>query len=306
MPVGVATLPLALSIRVAHLSDVHALSYDGVGPSAFFNKRLAGWVNLQLTRRDKHPTALFESLIADLNTQAVDQVLVSGDLTNLSLAPEFALARTILDRLHLGPAHVTVVPGNHDVYTLGARRARSFETALAPYALSDGQSDVAYPVERARGDLFILGLSTARPSPPPFADGVIGKAQLARARDALGRNADKFRIVVLHHPPFDNRMSFLRGLRDRRGLQSVLAEVGCELVVHGHEHRYLRSVVQGPRGPIPVIGVGSATYADPRADRSARYNIYSIDEGRLSAVEQRIFDPAQRAFVHGSDVKEVA
>ncbi len=269
--------------------------------TAFFDQALsAGWVNLQLARRDKRiPRRASKRWIADLNQQVVDEVIVSGDLTNLSLPPEFALARTILDRLQLGPTHVTVVPGNHDVYTLGARRTRAFETTLGPYALGDGQTEVVYPVERARGDLFILGLSTARPSPPPFADGVLGKAQLGRAREALARHAGKFRIVVLHHPPVDNRMSFLRGLRDRAGLQAVLAEVGCELVVHGHEHRDLRSEVVGPHGAIPVLGVGSATYADARPERAARYNIYEITDGKLGAVEQRIFDPARAAFVAG-------
>jgi hypothetical protein len=95
-------------------------------------------------------------------------------------------------------------------------------------------------------------------------------------------------------------------LRDRGALQDILKRHGCELIVHGHEHRDLRGSLPGPDGPIPVIGVGSGTFADPRPDRRARYNIYTIGRqpprretpaGRFSlTVDQRIYDPAQDDF----------
>src|SRR5262249_30095625 len=149
---------------IAHFSDVHALSLDGVSPWAFLNKRLAGFANLRLRRRNKHPVALFEAIVEDLNRTEPDEVIVTGDLTNLSLPPEFSLARRILDGIRRGPEHVTVVPGNHDVYTLGALRRRLFAGAVAPYALSDGASEVEFPVVRVRGELAIVGVSTALPS----------------------------------------------------------------------------------------------------------------------------------------------
>jgi 3',5'-cyclic AMP phosphodiesterase CpdA len=282
-------------MRVAHFSDVHALDLAGVGPWAFLNKRVLGYANLRLHRRDKHPVRLFEAIVKDLNENPVDEVVVTGDLTNLSLAPEFALARKILDGIALGPEHVTVVPGNHDVYTLGARREKLFEQVIAPYARSDGGA-VAFPVVRVRGEVAIVGLSTALPSPPPLADGWVGRAQLDALATTLERLDGKFRILLLHHPPVTNRHSILRGLRDRRRLQAVIAEAGCELVLHGHEHRDLRSSLTGPRGPIPVIGVGSGTYDDARRDRRARYNVYHVEDGRLATVETRVHDAASGRF----------
>jgi 3',5'-cyclic AMP phosphodiesterase CpdA len=191
---------------------------------------------------------------------------------------------------------VTVIPGNHDVYTWDARARKLFERFIAPYAVNDQASEVRFPVERVRGELAILGLSTALPSPPPLADGWVGKAQLAALEEALARNRGKFRILLMHHPPVTNKHAFLRGLRDRNKLQQVIARVGCELVLHGHEHRDLRSEVAGPDGPVPVIGVGSGTYTDERRDRRARYNIYQIENGRLVAVETRVHDPATNRF----------
>src|SRR5438552_13665155 len=131
---------------IAHFSDVHALGLRGVSPLAFLShKRLAGAANLLFNRRSKHPVALFEALVDDLNRVAPDEVVLTGDLVNLSLDSEFVLARGILDRIARGPAHVTVIPGNHDVYVGSAERARAFERHFAPYLISDG--DGAEPGE---------------------------------------------------------------------------------------------------------------------------------------------------------------
>lgn len=284
-------------MRIAHLSDVHALALDGVRPWSFLNKRVAGYINLRLNRREKHPVSLFRAMVADLNARPVDHVVVTGDLTNLSLAPEFRLAREILDGIAIGAEHVTVIPGNHDVYTLGALREKLFHSVLAPYASSDGMAAVQFPSVRVRGEVAIIGLTTALPSPPPLADGWLGRAQLAALESTLQRLEGKFRVLLLHHPPYENRHSILRGLRDRRALQKVLARAGAELILHGHEHRDLRHELAGPRGAIPVIGVGSGTYDDARPERRARYNVYTVTDNRLISVETRVHDKASGAFV---------
>jgi 3',5'-cyclic AMP phosphodiesterase CpdA len=283
-------------VVVAHASDIHALFVRGLTlADVLSHKRLGGAANLLLRRRHKHPIAIFEALVEDLNRVRPDHVVITGDLTNLSLRSEFARAREILDGIALGPAGVTVIPGNHDVYTRSAERARSFESALGDYARSDDAEGVEYPIVRRRGGLAIVGVSSARPSPVPFADGRIGEAQLARVEAALAGNAGRFRMVLVHHPPVDNRNVLLRGLRDRRALQAVLARAGAEVVLHGHEHRDVRTTVAGPGRAIPVLGVGSATYDDARAARRARYNLLHI-AGDGFTVETRVHDPATGRF----------
>jgi 3',5'-cyclic AMP phosphodiesterase CpdA len=271
-------------MRIAHFSDAHAFSAEGVPPWAFFNKRVLGLANLRIFRRGKHSLERLRAVIADINRQAPDLVCVTGDLTNLSLEPEFALAREVVGHLALSPEMVTIVPGNHDVYTLGAMRAAPFQKWFGEYARSDGGGQ-NFPLVRVRGEVAIIGLSTAVPSPPPLADGWLGKEQLRNLEGALSAQQGKFRIVLLHHPPYDNRNHWLRSLRDRGRFQEVLKRVGCELVLHGHEHRDLLRMLDGPSGRIPVICVGSATYSDERPARSARYNIYRIEGGRLAEVE---------------------
>ena len=125
-------------MKIAHFSDVHALSFDSARTSG--SSCPSGCAGLgqhvTLNRKNKHQVALFESLAEELNRQPPDEVVVTGDLTNLSLEPEFRLARNILDRFTLVPLLVTVFPGNHDVYTWDALRARQlFERHIALYAV---------------------------------------------------------------------------------------------------------------------------------------------------------------------------
>jgi 3',5'-cyclic AMP phosphodiesterase CpdA len=275
-------------VLVAHFSDVHALSLAGASPLAFLSKRFAGGVNLLTRRRNRHPVRLFESLIRELNRVKPDAIIITGDLTNLSLAGEFTLAREILGGLAIDPAAIAIVPGNHDAYVWTAFLARAFERAFG-HLLGDRAT---WPLVRVIGDLAVVGISTALPSPVPLADGWVGARQLRAVEQALMLHGSKFRVVALHHPPVENRHAFLRGLRDRVALQHTLGRAGAELVLHGHEHRDVRATVRGPDGDIPVIGVGSATYDDPRDDRRARFNLYRVEGGALTGIETRVHDDA--------------
>lgn len=290
-------------MRFAHISDLHALDLSGVSPWSFLNKRLLGYVNLLRKRRKAHPLGLLDALCADLNAVAPDHVVVTGDLTNLSLPSEFRRARRSLDGLRLGAAEVTVIPGNHDVYVREAAKRHHFEHEIGPYALGDGvplDSLPSFPFVRVRSDVAIIAASSARPSPPPLADGRLGSAQLAAIESALVAHRGRFRVLLVHHPLLPQHMDVLRALRDRSELAEILRRVGAELVLHGHEHRDLRADLPGPDGPVPIIGVGSSTYDDPRLDRRARYNLYTVareDRGFRLLIEQRVHDPEHGGFV---------
>ena len=295
-------------MRFAHLSDLHAYDLDGVSPWQFLNKRLAGFINLMRKRRQAHPVTILDALCADVNQQYLDHVVITGDLSNLSLPSELRRARAAIDQLKLGPREVTVIPGNHDVYVWEAFFRRHFDRVFAPYALGDGAAAEAlptYPFVRVRGNVAFIGTCTARPSPPPLADGWLGRKQLRALEKTLAEQEGKFRVLLIHHPPLPQSMDLLRALRDRKALHGVLRRVGCELVLHGHEHRDLRGELPGPRGPIPIIGVGSGTYDDKRPgqlDHRARYNIYTIHDPAAGtptrfSIEQRVHDPLTNQFL---------
>ena len=65
------------------------------------------------------------------------------------------------------PASVTIVPGNHDVYTRGAARTKRFYGYFERYLSSDLPEQRAshpagmFPVVKLRGPVAIIGLATA-------------------------------------------------------------------------------------------------------------------------------------------------
>src|SRR5688500_6092756 len=118
-------------MRVAHCSDLNLLSLAGARALDFVNKRWIGGLNLIANRGRHHHPELFEAMVADFNRSAIDQVVVTGDITNLAFEEEFRFARRYFDAIELGAANVTVLPGNHDAYV--ARGAEYFSHYFDAY-----------------------------------------------------------------------------------------------------------------------------------------------------------------------------
>jgi 3',5'-cyclic AMP phosphodiesterase CpdA len=130
---------------------------------------------------------------------------------------------------------------------------------------------------RQRGPLALIGLSSALPTGPFMATGCLGTEQLRRLAavlDQLGQS-DLFRVVLVHHPPRSKR--FLKRLVDGEALREVLCRHGAELLLHGHDHVDSLVHLDGPRGPIPAMGVPSASQIAIGKQGPAGYNLYRID-----------------------------
>ena len=111
------------------------------------------------------------------------------------------------------------------------------------------------------------------------------------------RLVGKARLVAIHHPPAGKRArNRIRGLKDHAAFADVLAEVGAEWVVHGHEHRDMTELLPGPDGPITVRGIASGTYFHNKPDKTARYRIYDIEGSTIRDVGVRVWDPATHSF----------
>src|SRR5258708_6823645 len=137
----------------------------------------------------------------------------------------------------------------------------------------------------------LAGLARGGPNPPRFAAGTLGHAQLAKAGGLLadlGREG-LCRVVLIHHPPLTTESRFKR-LTDAEAFQAMIRRVGCELVLHGHNHRSEVARIAGPDGPVPVIGVTSASAAPDSKYGRARYHLIHIErehEGWRIGVELR-------------------
>jgi 3',5'-cyclic AMP phosphodiesterase CpdA len=262
---------------LAHLSDPHLGPLPAPNFSELAGKRALGFLNWYRKRRAFHRAEVLAALVEDLQASRPDHVAVTGDLVNISLAGEFAPARAWLDALG-SPTQVTLVPGNHDAYVRAT--ADHWQLHWDDYMRGDdaAQND-RFPFVRRRGPVALIGLSSAVPTGPFLATGRLGTAQLARLADVLGRlrNDGVFRIVLIHHPPMSKPANRFKRLVDGRAFRQILATHGAELVLHGHDHVHSVIWLDGPKNPIPGVGVPSASGIAKGEHDPAAYNLYSID-----------------------------
>jgi 3',5'-cyclic AMP phosphodiesterase CpdA len=293
--------------RVGHLSDLHATPVRLRSPRELHGKRLLGWLSWQVRRRRVHRPDVLEALIEDLHRVAPDQVVVTGDLTNIACEQEFVAARGWLERIG-PPEKVSIVPGNHDAYA-PIPRERSWDhwcefLGSDPVPGASGAAADPFPTLRVRGEAAFVGLSSALPTALGRATGALGEAQLARLERLLARLSDSklCRILLLHHPPTEGAVTARRALTDAGALRGVLRRTGVDLVLHGHGHRTLIGQVEGPSGPIPVVGARSSSDVGLRAEKRAQYHLYQIEPAAGGAARFRIrmqirgWDPAARRF----------
>jgi 3',5'-cyclic AMP phosphodiesterase CpdA len=288
-------------MRIAHFSDLHLLSLEGVSFRRFLNKRATGYANLRLKRGSIHRSSHVRALAREIKSLAVDHVVITGDLTNLALEPEFALAREVIEKdLGLAPRDVSIVPGNHDVYTRGAETTGRFASYFADYLVSDlpglavaGMSAL-FPVVKLRGCVAVVGLCSAVSRLPFVAAGRIGRAQL----DALARVlahpevSRRTPIVALHHPPHNPKSrlkAMVEGLSDAALLWTSVSHVPVGMVLHGHLHRRTRREDATRTGSIVSIGATSASLEHEAHAKMAGFNVYEIaDDGSIGTLEAHV------------------
>ncbi|MBW4718216.1 metallophosphoesterase [Saccharothrix obliqua] len=184
-------------IVIAHVSDTH---FDG---------------GSRATERARRVMAHLESLPGPL-----DAILVSGDIADHGLTPEYELARA-----HLVSSKVPVLtlPGNHDA-------RGNFRSVLL------GEPAGEEPVNRVAevgGVVFALADSSI----PGRADGLLGEPTLAWLESVLSAGAPT--VVCFHHPPVEVHEPTIDAIRlgDADRLADVLARHDNALaVLCGHAH----------------------------------------------------------------------
>ena len=148
---------------LAHLSDWHLASRPAL--SELIGKRGLGYINWHRGRKKIHRPDVLDATIHDLKAAAPDHIAVTGDLVNLSLPDEYNRARGWLQTLG-SPRDVTLVPGNHDIYVRRVQQAPA--KYWADYMRGDDGLD-RFPFVRRRGNVALIGLSTALPTAPLLA-----------------------------------------------------------------------------------------------------------------------------------------
>jgi 3',5'-cyclic AMP phosphodiesterase CpdA len=271
------------AFTLAHLGDVHLGPIAGFFPRYWNTKRLVGYANWSRRRRMLYRREVLDRIVADVLAQAPDHIALTGDLVNLGLPGELSNALAWLQGLG-DPGRVTVVPGNHDIYThigsdAGTRRWAAYMTPNSDGARYVGEQ-WQFPFVRRFGRLALIGVNSAVPTPPIVSWGRVGWPQLASLEAALGRLRAEavFRVVLIHHPPLPGQASRARGLQDASALTAALERHGAELIVHGHNHQNMTAWLPCASGITPVIGAPGVSLARPhKGEPMARYNLYRIE-----------------------------
>ncbi|GLS32077.1 3',5'-cyclic AMP phosphodiesterase CpdA [Mesorhizobium albiziae] len=269
--------------RLAHLSDVHLGPLPDVAYRDLVSKRITGYVNWHRNRRQFLHDSVIDAIVGDIKASGANHIAVTGDLVNLALDIEIDMAKQWLELLG-NPHDVSVVPGNHDAYVPGAfdKVCRAWGNWMTGDGANPPRDRDAFPYLRLRGNVALIGVTSARATAPFMATGYFREGQsrrMARLLDATGAKG-LFRVVMIHHPPIRNAVGPHKRLFGIGRFQKTVLRHGAELVVHGHSHLPSLYTIAGKDGTVPVVGVAAAGQAPGGSKPAAQWNQLDISGDR--------------------------
>lgn len=225
------------TLRLAVVGDVHLYRLLA-NPLLLLNKRLIGQANLWLVRRRKFRLSLLAEVWRKVLELQPEALLLTGDLTTVSLPGEFADAAKMLEPV-TRKLPAWLVPGNHDRYTPCTVRSKLLERALGHVM------PAAYPhLQPLGGRWHVLMLDAAFPQ-GLAAEGRLGPEQLRKAAKLLDSlPGDAGLVVMCHYPAFPlppgvhahGRHQLLDAAELREVLKPTARLPGPVLYLHGHIH----------------------------------------------------------------------
>jgi 3',5'-cyclic AMP phosphodiesterase CpdA len=267
--------------KLAHISDIHLGPLPRLSIRELASKRITGFVNWHRNRRKHLFGGTLDILLQDIASKNIDHLAVTGDLVNLASGLEINTAAEWLTTVG-DPTFVSVVPGNHDAYVPGAYEKSM--RAWYPYVRGDlapaewGEEGHIFPYLRIRDRVALIGCSTAVATPPFAASGYFSPRQARETVNMLraAGEAGLFRVVMIHHPPIRGATSFYKRMIGIRRFAAVVSTGGADLVLHGHTHLNTLYWLRGQTGPVPVVGIASASQGPGSQKPPAAYNLFTI------------------------------
>ncbi|MEP7454479.1 metallophosphoesterase [Phyllobacterium sp. SB3] len=268
--------------RLAHISDIHLSPLPALTLRELVSKRITGYINWRSNRKGMMTGGTLDVLTADLKAQHPDHIAVTGDLVNLALDEELETAQRWLKTLG-PPEDVSVVPGNHDAYVPGAlkKTRRYWEAWMRGDKQAAENLPVEFPYLRVRGDVALIGVSSARATAPFMATGDLRSKQAKKLAEILTETGRRglFRVIMIHHPPVRGAAPSHKRLLGIGLFQRIVRQHGAELVLHGHTHLATRYEINGPNWTVPVICVPSASQSFAGSHKPpAAYNMFTIEK----------------------------
>jgi len=276
--------PGARIVRLGHISDLHVADRSRYPRNGFAAKDC-----------ERHSAKLAKGLLDALREVGVDHLVVTGDVTFSGEPREFERAADLL-RPFAEAGKLTVVPGNHDVWTEESVETARFLRAIGPDGKGMRKAAPSYPHVVPLGDEAVLvALDSARFGADPWqTPGRLGSEQIRAARELVRLHSKQARAVLLafhHHvvlPPermASDALVARMPLADADQVVRLVAELPVAAVLHGHRHTAFRVDLPGVGAPTPVLCAGSASRVADEPVRRARAYVYELDRSGVRSVE---------------------
>jgi 3',5'-cyclic AMP phosphodiesterase CpdA len=210
---------------------------------------------------------LMERAIMEINELEPEIVVCSGDLTAYGFKPEYAEAKTYLDRLDC--RQLVVVPGNHDSRNVGYIH---FEELFG-----DRNS-----VVHVNGVSIVAVDSTE----PDLDHGHIGRSRYPWIQEQFSADAD-FRIFVLHHHllPVPGTGRERNIVHDAGDTLECLQRADAHLVLSGHKHVPYAWRLEN----LFVVNAGTVSTTRLRGKTKPCYNVIEAKPERVTVFRKYPF-----------------
>lgn len=189
-------------------------------------------------------------------------IIVTGDITDEGILPQFELARTELQRFDC--KNLVVIPGNHDYRHTGYLLFKKFFPTTQIHNMDD---------------VVVITLSTARPDRD---EGEVGYRQLSWMQKTIEKFEEQQKkiIIAMHH--------HLIGIPDTGTDKIIILDAGdtlrvclesnVDLVLCGHKHRpWMWNL-----GSLQIAYAGTASSSRFRGFFQNSYNIIDINKAELT------------------------
>ena len=201
-------------------------------------------------------------------------------------AEEFEIAKRELEPL-LNHCPAVIVAGNHDLYASNEPPAimrRLFGKWMgdsSPY-LHESEQFCTLAFETCIFDLLSRG--------------GFNPSDLDRSAELLQKAGDRFVFMATHYPIWNRKGgiygTWTRAVKKGSQLAEWLKTQPVDALLHGHEHHGFRKEIQTEHGGLTIFNPGSSGYnIDLQRDRRAHYNIYTIENKRLTKLERFRYTP---------------
>ena len=251
------------TFTLLHISDPHFHRLPRK-PAQWLGKRGLGALNLIFRRARLHPLERAERLVRQLDGMDWQHLAITGDITQLALEEEFALARRMLaPLLERGVDRVTVLPGNHDRYVAEPGGADYFRDYFGEFF---GPGEIS--TRKLNGKWRLAAWDSSAPTQPFKASGSVRQQTLRATERWLAELPAGTKVILANHYPVHfappHRYNPHHDLENWEQVQLWLGKRDISLYLHGHVHaNWVLELNEGGRRQTHVNSASSTRVPRP-------------------------------------------